>query len=55
MYPGLTCDFVERLFTVTNPVPKRGALRLLRQVAKDHGVRLRDLVRDGRDAMKTFG
>lgn len=55
LYPGLVCDLAERLFTVTNPVPKRGGLALLRDVARDHGVRLRDVLRDGRDALKTFG
>lgn len=55
LYPGLVCDLAEKLFTVTNPVPKQGALRLLRETAKEHGVRLRDLLRDGRAAWKTYG
>ncbi|MGH3743546.1 MAG: FAD-dependent monooxygenase, partial [Mycobacteriales bacterium] len=55
LYPGLVCDVAEKLFTVTNPVPKQGAFRLLRQTAREHGVRVRDLLRDGRAAWKTYG
>ena len=29
-YPGLICDLVEGMFTVTNPTPKPGGLRLTR-------------------------
>ena len=40
-YPGLACDFVEQMFTVTNPEPKLGMARLSRRSAKRNGVRLR--------------
>ena len=46
-YPGLIADLVEGMFTVTNPNPKPGALKLLRRSAKANGVRLRDLASDG--------
>ncbi len=55
VYPQLACDLVERMFTVTNPEPKRGALRLLREGARERGVRWRDLARDGLSALRTFG
>ena len=54
-YPHLVCDLAEALFTVTNPEPKRGVGSLLRQVARRHGVKLRDLARDGMTAARTFG
>jgi electron transfer flavoprotein-quinone oxidoreductase len=54
-YPAMICDLVEDLFTVTNPSPKKGVTRLLRENAKKHGVRLRHLVRDGWEGLRTFG
>jgi electron transfer flavoprotein-quinone oxidoreductase len=53
-YPGLVCDVAESLFTVTNPEPKPGVLRLLRRAAKRHGVRWRDLARDGLETVRVF-
>ena len=40
-YPGLICDLAEGMFTVTNPAPKAGGLRLTRPAAAKHGVKLR--------------
>jgi electron transfer flavoprotein-quinone oxidoreductase len=53
-YPGLVADLVEGLFTVTNPTAKPGALALLRQSAKKHGVPLRHLIADGLRGARTF-
>jgi len=54
-YPGMICDLVEGMFTVTNPTPKPGAVRLARQAAARHGVRLRDLATDTIRAARIFG
>jgi electron transfer flavoprotein-quinone oxidoreductase len=54
-YPGMICDVVQGLFTVDNPRPKPGLRRLLRRSAKAHGVRRRDLVRDGLVGLRSFG
>lgn len=53
-YPGLMCDLIEGLFTVTNPVPKPGGLRLARQAATRHGVTLRQLAADSARAVRIF-
>lgn len=53
-YPKLMCDLAEQLFTVTNPDPKPGVGRLLRQTVKRHKVRWRDLVRDGIETVRVF-
>jgi electron transfer flavoprotein-quinone oxidoreductase len=54
-YPGMVCDLVESVFTVTNPAPKAGFGKLLRSAAKANGVRLRDLVRDGLQGWRAYG
>jgi electron transfer flavoprotein-quinone oxidoreductase len=54
-YPAMVCDLVEGMFTVTNPRPKPGAVRLARQVALRHGVKLRELASDTIRAAKIFG
>jgi electron transfer flavoprotein-quinone oxidoreductase len=53
-YPSLVCDLVEQLFTVTNPDPTPGMARLMRRAARRHGVRWRDLARDGVAAARVF-
>lgn len=53
-YPGLICDLAEGMFTVTNPDPKPGVLKLGRRAAKSNRVRLRDLVRDAIAGGRTF-
>ena len=53
-YPQLIADLVEGLFTVTNPTPKPGALKLLRGAAKRNGVKLRHLALDGLAGGRTF-
>lgn len=54
-YPGMVCDLVQGLFTVDNPRPKPGLRRLLRRSARAHGIRRRDLVRDGLAGLRSFG
>jgi electron transfer flavoprotein-quinone oxidoreductase len=54
-YPGLLCDLVEGMFTVTNPTPKAGGLRITRDAAAAHGVKLRQLAADTLRGMRIFG
>jgi electron transfer flavoprotein-quinone oxidoreductase len=53
-YPGLACDLAQGLFTVTNPRPKPGLVALARRAARQHGVRLTELARDGLAAARVF-
>jgi electron transfer flavoprotein-quinone oxidoreductase len=53
-YPQLICDVAEQLFTVTNPDPKPGLARILRQTVKARRVRWRDLARDGIETLRVF-
>ena len=54
-YPALICEMAAGVFTVTNPEPKPGILRLARRAARRHGIRLRDLAADGVRVARTFG
>lgn len=54
-YPGVLCDIAEGLFTVTNPTPKPGLRRLVREAARANGVTRRDLARDGLRGLRIFG
>ncbi len=54
-YPGLVCDVAEQLFTVSNPTPKPGLRKLLKSATKQHGVKMRDLAKDGLRGMRIFG
>ena len=54
-YPDMIANTVERMFRVDNPTPKPGLRRILNQERKRAGVKLRDLARDARDGMRTFG
>lgn len=54
-YPGVVCDVVEDMFTVDNPHPKPGLWRIARRALRRHGVRLRDLAKDGREIWRSFG
>jgi len=54
-YPGLLCDLAEGMFTVSNPTPKAGGLKLTRQVAARHGVSLRQLAGDTLRGLRIFG
>ena len=53
-YPQVMCDVAEQLFTVTNPDPKPGLVRLLRQSVRTNRVRWRDLARDGLETLRVF-
>ena len=54
-YPQLICNIAEAMFTVTNPIPKKGARRIMRRELKAAGLRRRDVVRDMFNANKSFG
>ncbi len=54
-YPGLICDLADGMFTVTNPMPKPGGLRLTRAAAAKHGVKLRELAGDTLRGLRIFG
>ena len=54
-YPRVACDFFEQLYTVENPRPKQGAVKILRPLRKKYGLGFKDLARDGRDAGSIFG
>src|SRR6266568_2982485 len=53
-YPRLACDFVEQVFTVTNPHPKPGMAREFFRAVRRNDVRLRHLAQDGWQAMRAF-
>lgn len=53
-YPGLVCDFAERMFTVENPRPKRRAMALLNELRRAHRLGLRNVARDLYSAWKAF-
>ena len=54
-YPQVLCNLLEGLFTVTNPAPKAGAVALARRELRRAGVRLRHVVRDGYDGLRSYG
>jgi electron transfer flavoprotein-quinone oxidoreductase len=53
-YPALLCELAEGVFTVTNPQPKPGMLRLARRSAKLHQIRVTTLLRDTLAAARAF-
>jgi len=53
-YTRMICDLVEGVFTVTNPEPKPGFVRLAVRAASRHGVRLRELAADGLLGARVF-
>ena len=54
-YPRVACEVAEAMFRVDNPAPKPGLRRIVRKAMRANKVRLRDAVRDGRDAWRSFG
>lgn len=54
-YPAMICDFVESVFTVTNPTPKPGFAKLFLAAARANGVKLRELARDGLQGWRAYG
>jgi electron transfer flavoprotein-quinone oxidoreductase len=55
LYPELATALVERMFQVDNPDPKPGLRRIVAQERKRVGIRRRDILRDGLDALRSFG
>ena len=53
-YTKVLGDIAEQLFTVTNPAPKPGLLKIVWRALRRHPVRWRDLLRDGLDTARTF-
>ena len=53
-YPRLACDFVEQVFTVTNPDPKLGMAREFFRAVRRNNVELRHLAKDGWQAFRAF-
>ncbi len=54
-YPQLLCSLAEELFTVRNPQHKPRLGRLSRRLAKENGVKISNLARDGWSAMRSLG
>lgn len=54
-YPQMACDLMEQMYTVTDPEPKPGGVRIARRVWKRSGVRVRDALQDLRDSTRTYG
>jgi len=54
-YPQMVANIVERIFTVTNPLPKPGFNRIVASEVKAAGVKVTDLVRDGWTGLRGFG
>ena len=54
-YPAMVANTVERMFRVDNPTPKPGLRKIFAEERRRAGVKMRQLVRDGWDGMRTFG
>lgn len=55
LYPEMIANTVERLFRVDNPSPKPGLRRILNDERRRAGVKLRGLVSDTIDGIRSFG
>jgi electron transfer flavoprotein-quinone oxidoreductase len=55
MYPQMIANSVERMFRVDNPAPKPGLIRVLNQERKRAGLKVRHIVQDTLDGLRTFG
>jgi len=53
--PQMVANVVERVFTVSNPLPKPGFLAIATSELAASGLRLRDLAMDGLAVLKGFG
>jgi electron transfer flavoprotein-quinone oxidoreductase len=53
-YNHLICDVAQQMFTVTNPEPKPGLLKLVTRSARRNRVHFRDLIRDGIETIRVF-
>lgn len=54
-YPAMVANTVERMFRVDNPAPKPGLRKIFAEERRRAGVKMRQLMRDGWDGMRTFG
>ncbi len=54
-YPDLTCDVVEQIFTVENPLAKRGIARVMLDSVRRSPVRIRDLAKDTYVMLRSYG
>ena len=55
LYPSMITGMAERMFRVDNPSPKPGLRRIFGEERRRAGVSRRALLRDGRDAYRSFG
>lgn len=55
LYPQLTCDVAEGIFTVENPSRKRGLARVALDAVRRSPVRMRDLARDSLTMLRSYG
>ena len=55
LYPQMIANSVERMFRVDNPTPKPGLIRVLNQERKRAGLKVRHVVKDTLDGLRTFG
>jgi electron transfer flavoprotein-quinone oxidoreductase len=55
LYPQMIANSVERMFRVDNPTPKPGLIRVLNQERKRAGLKIRHVVKDTLDGLRTFG
>ena len=55
IYPALMCNLAEGMFTVTNPVPKKGVMALGWRELRRTKVKLRHLAHDAYVSARTFG
>jgi electron transfer flavoprotein-quinone oxidoreductase len=54
-YPQLACDLLEQMYTVTDPEPKPGGIKLGWRMWRRSDVRVRDALRDLLDSVRTYG
>jgi len=55
LYPTMVTGIAERMFRVDNPSPKPGLRRIVREERRRAGINIRALLRDCRDAFRSFG
>ncbi len=53
-FPQLVCDITEQMFTVENPRPKRGVVKIGWPALRASGMRLRDLAKDAVNVVRTY-
>jgi electron transfer flavoprotein-quinone oxidoreductase len=53
-YPSLACDLVEAVFTVTDPDPKRGMMKLTREHLRRDGLKTREVLADVLTAFRSL-